>query len=103
MPRVLVCADDVADGKPNAEGYLSAAKQLGYAPEDCVVIEDAPAGLAAAKSAGMRAIAVTSTHSQLEMSGAVLIVSRLADLAVHLHGLSDVKRIQIRVRGELHS
>lgn len=96
----MVCADDVANGKPNAEGYLSAARQLGYAPEDCVVIEDSPAGLAAAKSAGMRAIAVTTTHSQREMSDAVLIVPRLADLVVHLHGLSDVKRIQISVRSE---
>jgi sugar-phosphatase len=99
----MVCAEDVANGKPNAEGYLSAARQLGYAPEDCVVIEDSPAGLAAAKSAGMRAIAVTSTHSQLEMSDVALIVPRLADLAVHLVGRSDIKRIQISIRRESRS
>lgn len=99
-PRVLVCADDVTNGKPNAEGYLSAARQLGYAPQDCIVIEDAPAGLAAAKSAGMRAIAVTTTHSQQEMSDAVLIVPLLANLAVHLYGRAGAERIRLDIRGE---
>jgi sugar-phosphatase len=99
----MICADDVANGKPNPEGYLSAARQLGFAPEDCVVIEDAPAGLTAARSAGMRAIAVTTTHSQQEMSGAVLIVPLLANLIVHLHGRDDVERIQLNVGDELRS
>ena len=99
----MVCADDVTNGKPNPEGYLSAARQLGYAPEDCVVIEDAPAGLAAARSAGMRAIAVTSTHLKQEMSDAVLIVPLLASLTVHLHGRDDVERIRLNVRDELRS
>jgi sugar-phosphatase len=47
-PAVMVCADDVRRGKPDPEGYLNAARRLGFAPEACVVVEDAPAGLEAA-------------------------------------------------------
>src|SRR5437868_6243701 len=42
VPRILVSADDVTRGKPNPEPYLKAAAQLGFAPEACIVIEDAP-------------------------------------------------------------
>jgi sugar-phosphatase len=58
----MVCADDVQRGKPDPEGYLSAAQRLGFAPHECVVVEDAPAGLEAAKAAGMRSIAVLGTY-----------------------------------------
>lgn len=58
----LVCAEDVRRGKPDPEGYLAAGRSLGAEPEDCVVFEDAPAGIEAALRAGMRAIAVLSTH-----------------------------------------
>ena len=102
-PRVMVCADDVANGKPNAEGYLSAATQLGYAPEDCIVVEDAPAGLAAANFAGMRAIAVTTTHSRQDMGDAALIVPVLADLTVQVHHRDGGTSLQINVRREVRS
>lgn len=103
MPGVMVCADDVANGKPNAEGYRSAARQLGCASEDCIVVEDAPAGLVAAKSAGMRAIAITTTHSRQEMSDAALIVPGIADLTVQLHHREDGTRLRIDVHCELRS
>src|SRR5215207_9005221 len=48
VPPVMVCADEVARGKPDPEGYLAAAGRLGVAPAGCVIIEDAPAGLQAA-------------------------------------------------------
>ncbi|MFR9753503.1 HAD-IA family hydrolase [Nocardia sp. 004] len=57
-PAVLITADDVQAGKPHPQGYLDAARLLGVAPEDCVIFEDADAGLAAATAAGIRAIAV---------------------------------------------
>jgi mannitol-1-/sugar-/sorbitol-6-phosphatase len=60
-PRVLVTADDIREGKPHPEGYLRAAAGLGAAPAACVVVEDAPAGIAAARAAGMRVIGVTTT------------------------------------------
>src|SRR5690349_13284782 len=53
-PPVLVCADEISRGKPHPEGYLTAARRLGIEPTGCVVVEDAPAGLEAARTAGMR-------------------------------------------------
>ncbi|MCZ4521016.1 HAD-IA family hydrolase [Rhodococcus ruber] len=57
-PNVAVCAEDVAVGKPDPEGFLSAAQQLGVSIESCVVFEDADAGIAAAHAAGARCIAI---------------------------------------------
>jgi mannitol-1-/sugar-/sorbitol-6-phosphatase len=57
-PDVLVTADDVIDGKPHPEGYLRAAAALGVDAGDCLVFEDAPAGLRAAAAAGMRSLRV---------------------------------------------
>lgn len=61
-PRV-VTIDDVSRGKPDPEPFLLGAKLLGVPPEDCLVFEDAPAGLASARAAGAKTIAVTSTHT----------------------------------------
>ena len=62
-PPIFVTADDVTKGKPDPEGYRKAADGLGVGYADCVVFEDAPAGVQAARAAGMRSVAVTSTHS----------------------------------------
>ena len=62
IPGVFVTADDVLRGKPDPEGYLLAASRLGVGPHDCIVIEDSPTGLAAARAAGMRTIAVLTTY-----------------------------------------
>lgn len=59
---VLIGADDVTEGKPSPEGYLAAAKALGVNPAECVVVEDAPAGIEAGARAGMRVVAVATTH-----------------------------------------
>jgi sugar-phosphatase len=56
LPSVLVCADDVRRGKPDPEGYLLAAHRLGVDPADAIVLEDAPAGIAAARAAGVRSV-----------------------------------------------
>jgi mannitol-1-/sugar-/sorbitol-6-phosphatase len=55
-PDVLVCADDVQRGKPDPEGYALAARRLGVAPQRTIVLEDAPAGIAAARAAGVGAV-----------------------------------------------
>lgn len=54
-------AADVSRGKPDPAGYLRGAHLLGVDPADCVVLEDASAGLAAARGAGMRSVGVTCT------------------------------------------
>ena len=84
MPRVLVCADEITRGKPDPEGYLTAAQRLGVAPEECVVIEDTPAGLKAGRAAGMRTIGISGTYPQSELKMADHTVARLNALRVKL-------------------
>jgi sugar-phosphatase len=66
LPRVMVTADDVMRGKPHPEGYLLAARRLGYSPEDMIVFEDSAAGMAAAAAAGARIVAVRATASEAD-------------------------------------
>lgn len=65
MPAVAVTADLVTRGKPHPEGYLTAAGLLGVEPEDAVVFEDAPAGIAAGVAAGIRTVAVGPNTGEL--------------------------------------
>ncbi len=85
MPDVFVTAQDVRNGKPDPEGYLLAAARLGTLPGACVVVEDAPAGLQAAKAAGMQAIGVATTHDPADLSLADLIVPALDRLGLTVH------------------
>ena len=82
IPDVLVTADRVTRGTPDPEGYLAAARALGFAPARCIVVEDAPVGVEAARRAGMRCIAVTSTHSPGELTAATAVVTALRDIGV---------------------
>jgi HAD superfamily hydrolase (TIGR01509 family) len=61
------CADDVRRGKPDPEVFLKAAEKLGLPPPRCVVLEDAYPGLEAARAAGMKSIAVATTHTSEEL------------------------------------
>lgn len=81
VPAVLVCAEDVLHGKPSPDVYLMAALSLGMAPADCIVIEDAPAGIEAARSAGMKVIGLTTTH-RVEQLGADAHAATLAGVHV---------------------
>ncbi len=79
-PAILVTADAVRRGKPAPDAYLVAAQALGAAPADCVVIEDAPAGVRAGRAAGMTVWAVTTTHEESELGDAHRIAPDLAAL-----------------------
>lgn len=81
LPTVLVDGAAVSRGKPDAEGYLLAAEQLGADPGDCLVVEDAPAGVRAARSAGMRVVAVTTSHAAADLSDADVVVASLTQAA----------------------
>jgi sugar-phosphatase len=83
-PKNLVAADDVVQGKPSPEPYLKGAELLGFAPQDCLVVEDAPAGITAARKAGMRVIAVPNTYPREQLEGATAIVNTLEEIAVHV-------------------
>jgi sugar-phosphatase len=78
LPRVLVCAEDVENGKPDPECYLKAAELLEVAPERCSAVEDAPAGVQAARAAGIAVIAVATTHATSELSDADAITGNLS-------------------------
>ncbi|WP_042800653.1 HAD-IA family hydrolase [Streptomyces sp. C] len=69
----LVTAGDVTRGKPDPEPFLLAARRLGVDPARCVVFEDAPAGLAAGRAAGMRTVALTTTHPAAELDADVVV------------------------------
>ena len=75
-----VCAaEDVERGKPAPDIFLAAARALGCTPADCLVVEDAPAGVAAAKAADMRCLAVASGHPPERLAEADLVVASLAE------------------------
>ncbi|MFE9957217.1 HAD-IA family hydrolase [Micromonospora sp. NPDC005299] len=78
-PPVLVDSSQVRRGKPDPEGYLRAAQLLNVPAPDCLVIEDAPAGVAAARTAGMTVIAVRTTHPDDELAGAHHRADTLSD------------------------
>jgi sugar-phosphatase len=67
LPEVLVVSEEVTHGKPAPEGYHLAADRLGYDAAACIVFEDAPAGVAAGRAAGARVLALTTTHSALDL------------------------------------
>jgi mannitol-1-/sugar-/sorbitol-6-phosphatase len=77
----LVVAEDVAMGKPHPEGYRLACRRLGVDPSQAVGFEDSPSGVAAVKSAGMRCVAVATSHDPLTLGGADLIVPDLATVS----------------------
>ncbi|XVQ13721.1 HAD-IA family hydrolase [Spirillospora sp. CA-255316] len=77
LPEVVVTASDVSVGKPDPSGYLLAARRLGVDPRDCVVVEDAPAGVRAGRAAGATVLAVTTSHEASELTEADLLVPDL--------------------------
>ena len=77
----LSTGDDVHHGKPHPEVFLKAAERLGLNPERCVVVEDAPQGVEAARRAGMRVVAVTSSRPASDLADADQVVDSLLHLS----------------------
>ncbi|MEV6120132.1 HAD family phosphatase [Streptomyces sp. NPDC052077] len=75
--QVIVTAEDVSAGKPDPQGYLAACEALGVHPADGVAFEDAPAGVRAASTAGLRCVALTTTHDAADLARADLILPDL--------------------------
>ena len=84
VPDVLVSFDQVARGKPAPDPFLLAAERLGADPARCLVLEDAPAGIAAARAAGRTVWAVATTHPPAELEGADRVEPGLPALLRHL-------------------
>jgi len=79
-PPLLVSADDVSRGKPDPECFRRGASTLGLDPADCLVLEDSPAGVAAAVAAGIPVLALLSTHDAAQLGDADAVFSSLAEL-----------------------
>lgn len=82
IPAQIVTVDDVQHGKPAPDPYLQAAYVLGQDPRQCLVIEDAPAGIAAAKAAGAYCLALRTTHADSDLAAADALTDDLADVSV---------------------
>ena len=88
-PQIVVGSGDVAAGKPAPDGYLAAAARLGVEPGGCLVIEDAPAGVDAARAAGARVLAVATTRPTEELAAADVVVDDLASGILELRDWLD--------------
>ena len=82
LPPHIVTAESVTRGKPDPEPYRLGAAQLGLAPADCLVLEDAPSGIRSARAAGCRVLAVASSHQPHELHEADWILRSLLDLTL---------------------
>jgi len=86
VPEVLVTSDDVTHGKPHPEPYLKGAEGLGFAPGECLVIEDAPAGIQSARAGGMKVVGIASTYVTEKLTDADAVVQQLAQIRVTPNG-----------------
>lgn len=83
MFEAVVAEEDAPKGKPDPQGFLVAAERLGVEAGECVVIEDAPGGVEAAKRAGMRCIGVTTSRPREALADADLVVDSLEEATVY--------------------
>jgi len=95
IPSVLVAADDVQKGKPDPEPYLKGAELLKLKPAQCLVIEDAPAGIRSAHAGGMKAIALTSTYPAPELQEADAVLRNLGQIQVR--SLDGGRKLQVDI------
>jgi mannitol-1-/sugar-/sorbitol-6-phosphatase len=86
VPKILVTAEDVANGKPHPEPYLRAAKLLGVKAEECLVIEDAPAGIRSARAGGMKVVALASTYPASKLGEADAVALKLNRIQISPNG-----------------
>jgi mannitol-1-/sugar-/sorbitol-6-phosphatase len=97
LPNRLVTSDDIKKGKPDPEPYLKGASLLGVAAKDCIVVEDAPAGIRAGKAAGAQVIACRTTASEAELkdAGANWIVDNCGSISVSRLSASGKLRLAL--------
>ena len=97
-PKVLISAEDVVNGKPSPEPYLKGAQLLGVKPAECLVIEDAPAGIEAGHAGGMKVIALASTYAEADLHAADAVVNRLTQIQISGDGTDPGSRFKVWVR-----
>jgi sugar-phosphatase len=92
VPEALVTVDDVERGKPAPDPYLRAAELLGVDPRHCLVVEDAPAGITAAKAAGATVLALETTHGPVDLGEADHRTAGLHQVSAHADGNALILR-----------
>nr|WP_219606657.1 sugar phosphatase [Pectobacterium sp. CFBP8739] len=81
-PRAFITAEQVAKGKPHPDAYLLGAQQLGLKPEECVVVEDAPAGVLSGLAAGCKVIAVKAPADTPKLDQVDLVLDSLEQIEI---------------------
>jgi mannitol-1-/sugar-/sorbitol-6-phosphatase len=90
VPEVLVTSDDVTNGKPHPEPYLKGAEGLRYRPAECLVIEDAPAGIQSARAGGMKVLGITTTYAANVLKQADAVIGKLGQIRVISNGAGEL-------------
>lgn len=90
VPEALVTSDDVTNGKPDPEPYLKGAQLLGFRSSECLVIEDAPAGIQSARAGGMKVIGMASTYAAERLAEANAVIAKLARIRVTSNGTGSL-------------
>ncbi|WP_410014882.1 HAD-IA family hydrolase [Sodalis sp. C49] len=93
IPPILISAELVTKGKPDPQGYLTAAEKLGIEPQSCLIFEDAPAGVEAATLAGASVLVITQVNNHAAISG----VPKISDYR-HIHIIIDETGIYLSKR-----
>jgi len=91
VPKVLITSDDVTQGKPHPEPYLKGAEKLGFKPADCLVIEDAPAGIESARAGGTKVVGITSTYAADALEHANAVIRKLGQIRIAGNGTGKLR------------
>jgi sugar-phosphatase len=91
IPAKMIAADDIAHGKPNPEPYLKGARLLGFDPDTCLVFEDSPAGIRAAKAAGMTVVAFPTTFPVEALSEADFVTDSFKSVRLEVLATGELK------------
>ena len=94
VPERIITAEQVSEGKPHPAPYLAGAAVLGFAPEECVVFEDAPAGVKSGRAAGCTVIASTFSHQASALNEAQYLIHDVTGVGVE--ALSDGEGLALR-------
>jgi sugar-phosphatase len=84
LPDVMLVAEEVKRGKPAPDGYQLGAERLGCTPPECIVFEDAPAGIASGRAAGCRVVGLTTTHAAADLSGVEATIPDFSGIHIRL-------------------
>jgi sugar-phosphatase len=94
LPKVIVPVDEIRNGKPDPEGFLHAAEQLGIAPEECIVFEDTRPGIDAGLGAGMQVVGLLTTYSAQQLRHQP-VVRDFRDVAIRPEG--EILKIELAI------